>query len=115
MSVSVDSHIGLPTSTIATAPLPSQTVLGRSFLTGVVVGQDSSTFHRKKGFGFDSFYAGEIVSMVRSDGSRTIGQILSVSAATITVDMGAGARKDVPVAEVPNQISKLLGLYYLTA
>lgn len=97
------------------APSTSQVVLGRSTLTGVVLGQDSITFNRKKGFGPDCYYEGEIVSMARSDGRRTIGQIISVSPAAMTVDMGGGARKDVPAADIPERVSKLLGLYYLAA
>ncbi len=93
----------------------SQVVMGRSTLTGVILGQDSITFNRKKGFGPDCFYAGEIVSMARSDGRRTIGQILSVSATAMTVDMGGGARKEVTAADIPERVSKLLGLYYLAA
>jgi hypothetical protein len=100
------------------APLTSKVssvVLGRSNLTGVVVGQDSSSFNRKKGFGFDCYYNGEIVSMARSDGRRTIGQILSISAAGATVDMGSGARKDLSAADIPHKMSKLLGLFYLSS
>ena len=93
----------------------TQTVLGRSSMTGVILGQDSITFNRKKGFGPDCYYAGEIVSMARSDGRRTIGQILSVSSEAITVDMGGSARKEVPAADIPQRVSKLLGLYYLAA
>ena len=99
----------------ATASGVTQTVLGRSTLTGVILGQDSSTFNRKKGFSSDCYYPGEIVSMARSDGRRTIGHILSVSAAAITVDMGGGARREVPAADIPHKISKLLELYYLAA
>jgi hypothetical protein len=93
----------------------SQLVVGRSTLNGVVLGQDSSTFTRKKGFSYDSFYPGEIVSMARSDGRRTIGQVLLVSPTAISVDMGAGARKEVPAAEIAHKMSKLMGSYYLTA
>jgi hypothetical protein len=105
------SAIGVP----VTSSGVTQVVVGRSTLTGVLLGQDSITFNRKKGFSFDCYYPGEIVSMARSDGRRTVGQILSVSAAAATVDMGGGARKEVPAAEIPNKISKLLGLYYLAA
>jgi hypothetical protein len=117
MSVSTPPA-GTVNSAVAGSPTASHTaqvMLGRSFLTGVILGQDSVTFNRKKGFGFDSYYTGEIVSMARSDGRRTIGQILSVSPVAISVDMGGGARKEVPAAEIPYKISKLLGLYYLAA
>ena len=97
------------------ASVASTTKLGRSFLMGVAVGQDSSSFNRKKGLSYEFFYPGEIVSMVRSDGRRTIGQILSISAAGATVDMGGGARKELPAAEIPHKMSKLLGLFYLAA
>ncbi len=97
----------------ASVPIASTIKVGQSVMTGVVVGQDSSSFNRKKGFGFDSYYDGEIVSMARSDGRRTIGQILSISAAGATVDMGGGARKEIPAAEIPHSVSKLLGLFYL--
>ncbi len=102
-------------SAVVSAPRVTTTVVGRSTLTGVVLGQDSGTFLRKKGFGFDCFYPGEIVSMARSDGRRTIGQVISVSPSVISVDMGGGAKKDVAAAEIPHKISKLLGLYYLAA
>jgi hypothetical protein len=53
--------------------------------------------------------------MARSDGRRTIGQILSISAVGANVDMGGGARKDLPAADIPHKMSKLLGLFYLAA
>ncbi len=101
------------------APYPSADVstviLGGSTLTGVILGQDSITFPRKKGFGFDCFYTGEVVSMARSNGRRTIGQIKWISAAGVCVDMGGGERKELPAAEIPHKMSKLLGLFYLSA
>jgi hypothetical protein len=97
------------------ASVASTTKLGRSFLMGVAVGQDSSSFNRKKGLSYEFFYPGEIVSMVRSDGRRTIGQILTISAVGALVDMGDGARKDIPAAEIPQVVSKLMGLFYLSA
>jgi hypothetical protein len=112
----MSSYISSPPPNVAsTASIVSTVNIGRSVLTGVVVGQDSSSFNRKKGFGFDSYYNGEIVSMARSDGRRTIGQILSISAAGANVDMGGGARKDVAAADIPHKMSKLLGLFYLVA
>ncbi len=104
-----------PAPAPASVHIASTIKVGQSVLTGVVVGQDSSSFNRKKGFGFDCYYAGEIVSMARSDGRRTIGKILSISAAGATVDMGGGARKELPAAEIPHKMSKLLGLFYLAA
>ncbi len=106
---SADSIVSSPASVAST------TKLGRSFLMGVAVGQDSSSFNRKKGLSYEFFYPGEIVSMVRSDGRRTVGQIVTVSAAGASVDLGDGARKDIPAAEIPHAVSKLMGLYYLTA
>ncbi len=103
-------------ASVVSAPrVVTTTVVGRSTLTGVVLGQDSSTYLRKKGFGFDCYYPGEIVSMARSDERRTIGQVISVSPSIISVDMGGGLKKDVAAAEIQHKISKLLGLYYLAA
>ena len=87
--------------------------LGESSLTGVILGQDSTGFRKKNGFGFDSFYEGEIVSILRTNGRMTIGVIDSMKDLGFILSVGAVSKKDIPLADIPRLVSKLQGLYYL--
>jgi hypothetical protein len=94
-------------------PKGNKSKLGMSTLTGVIIGQDSTEFKRKNGFGFDSFYEGEIVSVLRTNGRMTIGLIDIMNDLGIILSVDAVNKKNIPPAEIPRLISKLLGHYYL--
>ena len=94
-------------------PPTSRAQLGRTVLTGVAIGQDSGEMKRKKGISIDYFYVGEAVSVHRSDGRKTIAEIVEITPSGMTLDVGRGVRKPVLVAQVPLSVSKLLGAYYV--
>lgn len=100
----------------AAAPVASaghtSTVIGRTTMIGVVPGQDSSAFPRKKGLNFEYFYVGEPVSVSRSDGRRCIAEVLSVSSAEMTVSVGGGIQKTYAPADIPLNVSKLMAGFY---
>ena len=85
-------------------------MVGRTVLTGVSPGQDSSPFSRQNGFGVEFFYVGEAVSVARR---KTIGEFLQISTSGMTLEVGSGATKTVEIAQGPNSVSKLLGNFYL--
>ena len=90
----------------------ASTTIGRTTLIPVILGQDSTPIPRKKGLSWEYFYKGEPISAVRSDGRRTIGEVISVSQEGITLALGGGVEKRIPAAEIPQLVSKLVGPYY---
>jgi hypothetical protein len=106
-----------PAPVLGAAPAPvtgsaTSTKIGRTVLTGLVVGQDSSSIPRRKGFSYDFFYAGEPVSITRTDGRKNIAEVLSASESGLVVSVGGGVQKNYPPTAIPDQVSKLLGAYY---
>lgn len=101
------------TTPVLLADAPSCTAkVGRTVLTGVIVGQDSSSIPRRKGFNHDCFYVGEPVSITRSDGRKTFAEVLSVSATGLVLDVGSGVQKNYSPTDTPHHVNKLLGAYY---
>ena len=94
---------------------PVKTKVGRTTMTGVLLGQDSSTFQRHHGVGQECFYVGEAVSVIRSDGRRHIAEVMSISPAGMGVNLGADGMRVYTPTDVPNKASKLLGAFYFAA
>jgi hypothetical protein len=87
--------------------------MGRTVMTGVSVGQDSSSLPRKKGFTFDCFYVGEAVSVTRSSGCENVAEVLAVSPTGMIVSLDGGNQKTYRAADVPTSVNKLIGAFYL--
>ena len=94
------------------ASLHSNGVL-RIPVSGLIAGQDSSTINRRKGLTYEYFYVGEAVSVSRSDGRRTVAEVTSVTPAGMVVNMGVGVSKTILAPDIPMNVSKLLGAFYI--
>ena len=79
----------------------------------LVPGSDSSSLIRKAGLGPECYYEGEAVSIIRNDGRRTVGVILSIDFQSVAVGLGA-FHKLIPSNSVSAVLSKLIGLYCIS-
>ncbi len=74
-------------------------------------GQDASTFQRLKGLTNDKYCCGDIVSVSRSNGSKTVGEISSLTNTGMVVNMG-NSSKVVLIGLVPSHVGKLVGAHF---
>ena len=80
----------------------------------LVLGRDSNDTVRTTGLGLECFYKGEAVSIRKSDGRSVIGHILSIDAKSVAVGLG-DSHIVVPAAAVSTVLSKLIGLFCISA
>jgi hypothetical protein len=74
----------------------------------VFLGQDASNFTRFKGRAYNQYLCGDIVSVTRTNGTKTVGEVTSFSKHEMVVNIGS-SNKIFPLNSVPSHVGKLIG------
>ena len=88
-------------------------LLGKTEIKLLALGQPSKGIFEIRGLTFEHFFAGEVVSVARTDGSQTVAVIFKVCPEFITLALGGGLEKQITSSNVPLLIRKLIGPYHI--
>ncbi len=89
-------------------PAPQQTVQLADCSYKVCLGQDASSLTRFKGLAYNQYVCGDIVSVTRTNGGKTVGEVVSFNKNEMVVSLGE-TNKNIPLNLVPSLVGKLIG------